>query len=118
MVLFLYSFFLTLSLTLTLSLSLSTGGDRTPVKPTPKDKCPVCGMFVARYPDFLAEIIFKDGSYALFDGVKDMFKYYFYLAKYNPSRKPSDIDTIFVTHYYTLDLIDRQKVCYVTGSDV
>ena len=45
-----------------------------PVKPEPREKCPVCGMFVARYPDWVAGIRFQDGSRALFDGAKDLFK--------------------------------------------
>jgi nitrous oxide reductase accessory protein NosL len=115
-ILFSLSFFLTLSLTLL--LPLSHGGDRKPVKPTAKDKCPVCGMFVAKYPDFLAEILFKDGSSAFFDGTKDMFKYYFNLKKYQPSKKISDIDRIYVTDYYGLTLIDGSPAYYVLGSDI
>jgi copper chaperone NosL len=87
-------------------------------KPLLKDKCPVCGMFVAKYPDFVAEIIFKDGSYAVFDGVKDMLKYYFDIEKYNPKKKRSDIDAIYVTDYYDLKLIDGFNAFYVMGSDV
>ena len=115
------SFSQTLSLTLillVLTLTLSHGGDRKPVKPSPNDKCPVCGMFVAKYPDFLAEILFKDGSYAIFDGTKDMFKYYFNLKKYNPKKKLEDIDSAYVKDYYNLALIDGYQAFYVTGSDV
>lgn len=101
-----------------LVLSASTAGERKPIKPTPKDKCPVCGMFVAKYPDFLAEILFKDGSYAFFDGTKDMFKYYFNLKKYQPSKNLSDIDTIYITNYYNLTLIDGLPAHYVLGSDI
>jgi nitrous oxide reductase accessory protein NosL len=117
-VLFSLSFFLTLSLTLTLLSPFSQGGDRKPIKPTAKDKCPVCGMFVAKYPDFLAEILFKDGSSAFFDGTKDMFKYYLNLKKYQPSKKISDIDSIYVTDYYHLTLIDGLPAYYVLGSDI
>ena len=114
---------LTLSLTvilitLTLTLSLLWSGERKPIKPSSKDKCPVCGMFVAKYPDFLAEILFKDGSHAFFDGTKDMFKFYFNLKRYQPSKKQSDIDSIYVTDYYSLTLIDGYQAFYVTGSDV
>lgn len=93
-------------------------GERKPVKPTSKDKCPVCGMFVAKYPDFEAQIIFKDGSYAVFDGAKDMFKYYLDMQRYNKSKKRSDIASIFVPDYYSLTLIDGRNALYVTGSDV
>lgn len=98
--------------------SSAPGGERGPVSPSQKDKCPVCGMFVAKYPDFLAEVIFKDGSYALFDGPKDMFKYYFNLKKYNPQKSEGDIDSLYVTDYYSVTLIDGYTACYVTGSDV
>jgi nitrous oxide reductase accessory protein NosL len=111
-------FLLTLTLTLTLLLSLSHGSDRKPIKPGPRDKCPVCGMFVSKYPDWVAQILFKDGSYALFDGAKDMFKYYFNLPKYNPSKQRADIDSIYVTDYYDLTSVDGYNAYYVVGSDV
>jgi nitrous oxide reductase accessory protein NosL len=75
-------------------------------------------MFVAKYPDFIAEFIFSDDTYAVFDGVKDMFKDYFNLKKYHPSKGYSDIRAIFVTDYYTLTLIDGHEAFYVFGSDV
>ena len=75
-------------------------------------------MFVAKYPDFIAGIKFKDGTLAFFDGAKDMFKYYFDLKKYNPNKKQADIDSIRVTDYYDLAVINGLKAFYVVGSDV
>jgi len=98
--------------------SVSLAAAVAPIKPAKKDKCPVCGMFVYKYPDFIAEIIFKDGSYAVFDGAKDMFKYYFNLKKYHPNKTVSDIESVYVTDYYTLALIDGFKAYYVLGSDI
>jgi copper chaperone NosL len=89
-----------------------------PAKITPGDKCPVCGMFVAKYPDFVAQIVFKDGSHAFFDGVKDMMKYYLDLPRYNPSKSKVDIAHILVTDYYGMKLIDGLQAFYVIGSDV
>ena len=60
-----------------LSLSYAVAAEPEPVQPSKKDKCPVCGMFVYKYPDWVGEIIFKDGSIAFFDGAKDLFKFYF-----------------------------------------
>ena len=107
-----------LIMTFLLIASLSMAGERRPIKPSAKDRCPVCGMFVAKYLEFHAEIIFKDGSYAIFDGIKDMFKYYFNLEKYNPSKKSSDIDSMYVTDYYDVVFIDAHKAYYVLGSNV
>jgi len=92
------------------------GAPAVPVKES--DKCPVCGMFVAKYKDFLAQIVFSDGSYRVFDGAKDMFKYFLNLHTYDPKKEISDISGAFVTDYYSLSLIDAQKAVYVIGSDV
>ncbi len=108
---------LTLTLTLTF-LPPSWAEERKPAKPSPKDKCPVCGMFVVKYPDFLAEVVFTDGSYVFFDGPKDMFKYYFSLKKYSPSKKESDLQAIYLTEYYNLGWIDGFQATYVLGSDI
>ena len=92
--------------------------ERKPVKPSAKDKCPVCGMFVAKYPDFVAQAIFQDGSYAVFDGAKDLFKYCLDLKKYAPARGAEQIAAIYVTDYYSLELIDGFSAWYVVGSDI
>jgi nitrous oxide reductase accessory protein NosL len=101
-----------------IAVSLAWAAERKPVKPSPKDKCPVCGMFVAKYPDFVAQVIFQDGSYAVFDGAKDLFKYYLNLKKYAPAKRVEDIASIYVTDYYSLELIDGPQAWYVVGSDV
>jgi nitrous oxide reductase accessory protein NosL len=95
-----------------------TAAEKKPVAPTSKDKCPVCGMFVAKYPDWLSQIIFKDGTTFFFDGPKDMFKFYFNLQRYSPKKKIEDIDALYVTDYYSLLPIDGVAAFYVIGSDV
>ncbi|PKN19132.1 MAG: nitrous oxide reductase accessory protein NosL [Deltaproteobacteria bacterium HGW-Deltaproteobacteria-6] len=87
-------------------------------KPAVKDKCPVCGMFVAKYPDWVMAVRFRDGSHVYFDGAKDMFKYLFDLKRYAPSRKAADIQTILVRDYYHLSAIDARKALYIIGSDI
>jgi copper chaperone NosL len=87
-------------------------------KPTAKDKCPVCGMFVTKYPDWISAVVFKDGSEAFFDGAKDMFKYFLDLKRYNPSKKKDDIGAIWVLDYYSLSPIPAGRAWFVAGSDV
>jgi copper chaperone NosL len=87
-------------------------------KPSAKDKCPVCGMFVAKYHDWLAAVRFRDGSHAFFDGAKDMFKYLHDQKRYDPARKPGDIQAVAVMDYYGLAWIDARQAWYVLGSDV
>lgn len=109
-------FFLASILSLGISIAFAAGPK--PQKINPKERCPVCGMFVAKYPDFAAQIQFQDGSTVHFDGAKDMFKYHLDLPRYAPGRKTSDIGAIFVTDYYTLTPVDGRLAYYVTGSDV
>jgi nitrous oxide reductase accessory protein NosL len=109
---------ITLIIIAILAFPIASIGQRQAVRPTMKDKCPVCGMFVAKYPDFVAEVLFKNGSYAVFDGAKDMFKYYFNMKKYNHARTQKDIEAVYVTDYYSLNLIDGLRAYYVLGSNV
>lgn len=85
----------------------------------PKDaKCPVCGMFVAKYPKWVAQIKVKDSTVHYFDGVKDMMKFYFEPQKYAHKHSKDEIVQINVTNYYTLESIDAKNAIYVIGSNV
>ncbi|WP_240332048.1 nitrous oxide reductase accessory protein NosL [Sulfurospirillum tamanense] len=80
----------------------------------PEDaKCPVCGMFVAKYPKWAAML--KDEAHThYFDGVKDMMKFYFDPQKY--AHAPMQNPAIKVTDYYTLEALDGREAFYVVGS--
>jgi len=108
----------TIFLLLLVTGSLYPAAGEEPAGPGPRDRCPVCGMFVAKYPDFLSIITFRDGGHVFFDGVKDMMKYYFNLDRNNPGKRIEDIVRIRVKDYYTLSLIDGSKAFYVSGSEV
>ena len=101
-----------------LMLNLSWGAGAAAEKPSKQDKCPVCGMFVYKYPEWVGQIVFKDGSYAFFDGAKDLFKYYFNLKKYNPQKARGDIERIHVMEYYEIKPVTAQGAWFVIGSDV
>ncbi|MBI2354991.1 MAG: nitrous oxide reductase accessory protein NosL [Deltaproteobacteria bacterium] len=87
-------------------------------QPGPKDKCPVCGMFVARYPEWSASLTFNDGRSEFFDGVKDMLRFYHGLKRYAPRRRPAEIREMQVKDYYSLAFVDAASAWYVIGSDV
>ncbi len=88
------------------------------ITPTKKDKCPVCGMFVARYPEWIAEVVFADGTYAVFDGAKDLFRFDADAARFLPAAKGKPVRAMFVMDYYSLEPIDAAGAWYVVGSDV
>ncbi len=101
-------------------MSISAAFAAPPAAPTPaaKDKCPVCGMFVSKYPDWVATVTFKDSTSLYFDGAKDLFTWYNNMQKYTPARKQADITAITVNDYYTLKQIDARQAFFVIGSDV
>jgi nitrous oxide reductase accessory protein NosL len=86
--------------------------------PGAKETCPVCGMFVALYPDWTATVLYQDGHAHHFDGAKDLFKYLLNLPKYAPGHQQADIAAIGVTEYYGVARIDARAAWYVIGSDV
>lgn len=88
------------------------------LKPSEKTKCPVCGMFVYKYKDFLAVIVLKGKEEVWFDGTKDLFKFYLNPNKYKKDFNRNNIEKILVTDYYSLRLIDAKKAYFVIGSDV
>lgn len=86
--------------------------------PKPADVCPVCGMFVAKYPEWAATLVYGDGAVEHFDGAKDLFKYLLDLSRYAPNRGEEDISAVAVTEYYGLTRIDARTAWFVIGSDV
>jgi copper chaperone NosL len=86
--------------------------------PGPKDKCPVCGMFVAKYPDWVAGLSLSDGTRLVFDGPKDLLKFWLDPARWLPARRREEIDSLFVTDYYGLQRVNARAALYVVGSDV
>jgi len=94
----------------------SHGEDPPSIKKT--DRCPVCGMFVYKYPKWVAQIVFKDSSHYFYDGAKDMFKHYFNVPKYTPGKAAEGIKGVYVTDYYEVELVEAKSAYYVIGSDV
>ena len=89
-----------------------------PAMPGPEDRCPVCGMFVHNFHDWAATIIFSDGSRVFFDGPKDLFRYYLRLEDYRKNATAEEVIGIYVTEYYTTELISAGNALFVLGSDV
>ncbi len=104
---------------LCLLVSLSAAAESVDLPaPGPKATCPVCGMFVALYPDWVATVRYRDGHLHHFDGAKDLFKYLLELPRWAPGHQADQIETIGVTDYYGVRRIDARRAFYVIGSDV
>lgn len=79
------------------------------IEVTEDEKCPICGMFVYKYPKWAAQIYYDNKHYS-FDGVKDLMKYYFLYS--------AGISKILVTDYYSQKAIEARDSFFVIGSDV
>ncbi|SFV57236.1 nosL-related protein [hydrothermal vent metagenome] len=77
---------------------------------TKRDKCPVCGMYVYKYPKWVAMASTPKGKVWYFDGVKDMLKYYFAHKKKNLK--------LYAQDYYSKKIIELHTAWLVLGSDV
>lgn len=87
-----------------------------PLVPPADAKCPVCGMFVAKYPHWVARARRADGAELWFDGVKDLVKYVRAPASYGGAALGGAALT--VTDYYTLAPLAADDAFYVIGSTV
>ena len=74
------------------------------------EKCPVCGMYLYKYPQWISKMSIH-GKVYYFDGNKDMLKFYF--------RHGAQKDAVLrVQEYYTHKVIDGKTSYFVVGSDV
>ncbi|NWF66292.1 MAG: nitrous oxide reductase accessory protein NosL [Campylobacterales bacterium] len=89
---------------------------KEPLSVKKEDKCPVCGMFVEPYKKWVAKIEVEDDKYFVFDGAKDMFKFYFEPLKFGA--KSDKFKTVFVTDYYDVVGIEAKSAYFVLNSDV
>ena len=81
-------------------------------------KCPVCGMFVIKYPKWAANIVTNKGHTHYFDGVKDMMKFYFEPSKFHHNHSQAEFTKLYVTDYYSLEMVDAKKCFFVFGSNI
>jgi nitrous oxide reductase accessory protein NosL len=79
------------------------------IKVAKDEKCPVCGMYVYKYPKWATQIFYQQ-KHLSFDGAKDMMKYYF--------EHKEGITKILVRDYYTQEVIDASEAYFVIGSDI
>lgn len=75
------------------------------------DRCPVCGMFIYKYPKWVAMMEAKNGEKLYFDCVKDAMKYYFKISN-------GTFYKLYGQDYYSKKIFDLRKGYFVVGSDI
>ena len=88
------------------------------IGPDENTRCEVCGMFISPYPNWVASLEMTDGRRFYFDGPKDLFIFYSDLTKYLPDATYEQVKDLFVTEYYTTQMVNAREVYFIAGSDV
>ncbi|WP_420130746.1 nitrous oxide reductase accessory protein NosL [Rhodoferax ferrireducens] len=87
-------------------------------RPVPADaRCPVCGMFPARSPDWAAQIIFHNGDAQFFDSPLTLFLYLQDVGRYTRGRQASEIAASYVKDVSSGVWISAHEAFYVSGSN-
>lgn len=87
-------------------------------KPSRKDRCPVCGMFVYKYPNWTAGFVFRSGAAYFHCCPKCMLHNLNNIPTYQPGRGRADLKLVWVTEYYTTKRMDAHDVVFVVGTNL
>lgn len=90
----------------------------TPQAIAKTERCPVCGMYPANFPQWHAQIVFKDGDHSSFDSAADMFRFLGNMAKYDKKHSATDIGKIFVPAYDKGNWLDAKQAFFLAGSKI
>lgn len=102
-----------------MAVAAQPGADTPPAveKVNPREKCPVCGMFVARYPNWISQLHLDGGETLHFDGMKDLLAYYFNPESFG-GKKEAEVKAVWAKDYYTLQWVEARQAHFVVGSNV
>lgn len=86
-------------------------------RPVPADaRCPVCGMYPARSPEWAAQVIFDNGDTQFFDSPLSLFTYLQDVGRYTRGRQASEVAASYVTDASSGAWIRAKDAVYVNGS--
>tara|TARA_R110001583_G_scaffold195549_1_gene375912 strand:+ start:9223 stop:9855 length:633 start_codon:yes stop_codon:yes gene_type:complete len=95
----------------------ASGLGKHDARPAPADaRCPVCGMYPARFPTWVAQIIFEDGSAHFFDSPVDLLIFLQDPRRFDAEHSASDIAKRYVVDHRSGDWLDAGKASFVLGS--
>lgn len=81
-----------------------------------KARCPVCGMFPARYPLWAAQVIFANGDVQYLDSPLSLFIYLQQVPRYTAGQSAANIVTSYVTDLDTGTWVATAQAWFVHRS--
>ncbi|MHB1216064.1 MAG: nitrous oxide reductase accessory protein NosL [Thiobacillus sp.] len=95
----------------------SSGRAMLAPKSIPADaRCPVCGMYPARFPRWAAQIVFKDGASHYVDSPVDLFVFLQNTDRNARRYALKDIALSYVTDFETGQWVESHHAFFVLGS--
>lgn len=79
-------------------------------------RCPVCGMFPARHPEWAAQVVFDNGDTQFLDSPLSLFLYLGRVARYTPGRSAAQIAAIHVRDLLSGEWLALEQAVFVQGS--
>jgi len=95
---------------------LASAADLSPQYVQRSARCPVCGMYPYRTPQWTAQIVFNDQSASSFDSPVDLFRFLGNMALFDKQHKAADVGAIYVADFNTKAWTDAKKAFFVLGS--
>ena len=87
-------------------------------RPIPADaRCPVCGMYPSRSPQWAAQVLYRDGHVHFVDSPIDLFQLMRDVPRHRAGHTTADILSTWVTDAPSGQWIATEKAWYVHGSD-
>ncbi|MDA8128803.1 MAG: nitrous oxide reductase accessory protein NosL [Betaproteobacteria bacterium] len=80
-------------------------------------RCPVCGMYPARFPRWAAQVIFKDGATHFFDSPINLFDFLQRVDHYDRRYTFNDVAVSYVRDLESGRWIDAGQAAFVLGSN-
>lgn len=81
-----------------------------------EQRCPVCGMYPARFPKWMSQVVFRDNTTAAADSPTDLFRFLHNMAKYDRKHTAKDIGAIYFTDYAKGGWVSSAQAFFVGGS--
>lgn len=79
-------------------------------------RCPVCGMYPARYPRWAAQVILRDGAAHFFDSPVDLFVFLQGINRYDRRYARGDVAAVFAKDLESGKWIDARQAFFLHGS--
>ena len=80
-------------------------------------RCPVCGMFPARFPDWAALAVFDDGAAQFLDSPLHLLLWLQRVPRYTPGREAAQLRALYLRDHATHAWLPAAQAFLVHGSD-